>query len=191
MSLLLIIITYCKLDFRNIILLESVEMAKIELGVVDIEGELLFKTKPSQKEVIFDRLDAGPFDGGELTILRDNQELTKTKAIAMTGTHAACVCFCGLDRPFGDFGAVDSILSEDFKAGDSLLLEIPTLPDDFDLGEELFKQYVINEAMRKMPIGEDMPLGDFFDKLGNNMAEVDLTPLSIIRLRPAKKLFQD
>lgn len=100
-------------------------MNRIEISVVEHEGEKLFKTG----DLLFDQMSAEEeFEGGRLTIVRDGQTLDQTDSIRYYGTHAATTCFMGLGKLFPEDSpgtyAVASLIPEQFEVGDTLVLEI-------------------------------------------------------------------
>ena len=109
---------------------------KVSIKVVDHDGERLFKTG----DTLFDSLSAGEEHcGGVLSIFRDGKLHDKTTYIEWYGTHGACPCFQGFQKPFEGHASptyeISGVDPEDFKVGDELVLEFDlplTLAFDFE-----------------------------------------------------------
>src|SRR5262245_3386885 len=95
---------------------------RIEIDVVEHEGELLFKTE----DLLFDQLETEyDFLEGELSIYRGGKLYDKTSHIFVIGTHAAHPAFCGLSQRGKRTGLPEfQLASQSFQAGDKLCLDI-------------------------------------------------------------------
>lgn len=136
---------------------------RIKICVVKYKGEQLFKWD----DIMFDRLEAyDEFTGGQLTIIRDGELIDRTTSIKGVGTHAACTCFCGLEKLFsGDLRSwgIDSFAPEDFKVGDIFILDV-LMPPSFDFARFLRGQACLSSAMNRVfdvMAPEGISLGEF------------------------------
>ena len=92
------------------------------ISVVDHKNERLFKCDGT----LFDLLIASPvFEGGKLSVTRNNTILDQTESIQEVGTHCAITCFCGFKKMFARYyGCTNALMPEHFKTGDILTLDI-------------------------------------------------------------------
>ena len=102
----------------------------IRVDVVRRGGEQLFKCD----DTLFDFLQAYEnFEGGQLTITRNNEVVDTTQSIRYAGLHGACTCFCGLKKLFGAdnsrSGTISGLNPKDFREGDALLIKFLEHPN--------------------------------------------------------------
>lgn len=153
---------------------------KLGLEVIEQGGEVFFR---SPSGLLFDVLDADPFEGGSLVIQRGEAELERTEAIEEYGTHAACVCFIGLNC-LGGFGVGNAIGADDLKPGDLVQIESDKLPKDFNFERDLVERYRLSESVRHLSIGESMSMSEFMGRISQGLqAQASLTPPPILRFR--------
>lgn len=103
--------------------------------------------------LFFDKLVAYYlFDGGKLTVFRNDVLIDETSDIYEFGTHGACMCFIGMKNCY----ATNSISPDQFQIGDALRISFDC-NRDFDFKEFLKKEFIkhvaIMNAFRKMPSG--------------------------------------
>lgn len=163
---------------------------KIEISVVEHEGERLFKVG----EVLFDVLSAElEFAGGKLSVIRNGETFDTTEQIDWFGTHAACVGFYGLKNLFGSGNArarfTPSLIPASFRVGDVIVVEMPDVPC-YDFGNKLRTFACALDAARKVfkekPDG--IGLGEFRNRMSDEMVSTvgEFIHAPIVRFRSKK-----
>lgn len=123
-------------------------MKKIEIGVVEYQGELWFEFNGLK----FDSIDAEwRFDRKEFFLYRSGSLLATTRIVEQRGV----ACFQDYGETGGTLQGI-ALYAEKFIAGDMLAVEVP---DDFDLDHDLKLWYSMCEAISQvMPIGVPMSM---------------------------------
>lgn len=125
-------------------------MRQAEILVVDHNKKSMFQIGTTLFECLF----ADVFEGGQLVITRDGKELDRTEQIRVYGTHAACVCFCGLKNVFGDGKSTlfysggcptAGLIANDLQVGDRITLNAPRTDID-DLEEAFTSEFRLSLA---------------------------------------------
>lgn len=132
---------------------------EIAIRVVKYNGEVFFNIG----NVFFDLLSAEDqhFIDGQLTIMRKGKIFDQTTMITEVGTHAACLCFCGLERLFrGTYWghAVNALSADQLKVGDRLILTI-SAPQEYDYEANLIEVYQYQKALRESLQGHPDGIG--------------------------------
>ena len=110
---------------------------QIRINVVVHEKEQLFEVDG----ILFDCLIAYEgFEGGQLSIIRNEEVIDKTSSIRVVGTQIEWTCFCGMKLK-GDYP--EAVVPSDFQMGDILSLDSPS---DFDFVNFLRRQALFLSA---------------------------------------------
>lgn len=163
---------------------------RIRINVVNHESEQLFESSG----VMFDLLNAhDEFEKGQLSIIRGGDVLDRTEAIHEVGTHAACTCFCGLKKFFGENNsrswAVSALAPEDFQAGDILFLDVLAFPNFDFVG--FLRQHVcfLSATLQAFNEKSEINLGELRERVAKEVATTaeGFASATVVRFRERRK----
>ena len=162
---------------------------KIRINVINHEGEQLFESDG----VMFDLLNAhDEFEQGQLSIIRDGDDLDRTETIHEVGTHAACTCFCGLEKFFGENNsrswAISALAPEDFRAGDVLLLDVLAFPNFDFVGFLRQHACLLSATLQAFKEKSEMNLGELRERVAKEVAVTaeGFSSATVVRFRERK-----
>lgn len=157
---------------------------ELRFTVVREGNELFFRDSSG---LLFDILDAYPFfEGGKLTIFRDNEVFAETRYIREHGAHARSTCFIGDHEIFNSYAAAE-ILPEELQEDDVVVVESEQIPEGFDFVEFLTghqkNTQTLLDVLHSHPGGVDMETFDREMKQRIEQQPEGGEPPTIVRFR--------
>ena len=157
---------------------------ELRFPVVKEKDELFFQDSSG---LLFDILDAySLFEGGKLTIFRDDEVLTETRSIREYGGHAATTCFIGHHEIFNNY-AISNIAAEDLEEGDVVVFESERIPEEFDFVEFLLGHQRTHQTL--LDVLRNHPEGVGLETLNREMEQrleqqpEESQPPTVVRLK--------
>lgn len=163
---------------------------RIRINVVNHESEQLFESGG----VMFDLLNArDEFENGQLSIIRDRDVLDRTESIHEVGTHAACTCFCGLKKFFGENDsrswAISALAPEDFQVGDVLFLDVLAFPNFDFIGFLRQRACLLSATLQAFKEKSEMNLGELRERVAQEVVTTaeGFASATVVRFRERRK----